>query len=41
MLAEAIQEQTDRLESVERYVKVTELAEGLNNYQTQQSRIGY
>ena len=41
MLAEAIQEQTNRLESVERYVKVTELAEGLNNYQTQQSRLGY
>lgn len=41
MLAEAIQEQTGRLESVERYVKVTELAEGLNNYQTQQSRLGY
>lgn len=41
MLADVIQAQTDRLEKVERYVRVSELSEGLNNYQNQQSRLGY
>lgn len=41
MLVDAIQTQTERLEMVERFVKVSELSEGLNNYNKQQSKLGY